>query len=70
MMSSTQSVAGQPVAVPLSKPTHHGVPPSATIWSDRAMSSSQVSGISYPALSKSSFGYQIRLFQFELVGRP
>ena len=46
MMSSTQSVAGHPVAVPLSKPTHHGVPPSATIWSDRAMSSSHVVGIS------------------------
>ena len=44
MMSSIQSVAGQPVAPPLSKPTHHGVLPSATIWSLRAMSSSQVVG--------------------------
>ena len=43
-MSSIQSVAGQPVAPPLSNPTHHGVPPSATIWSDSAISSSQVSG--------------------------
>ncbi len=61
MMSSTQSVAGHPVAVSLSKPTHHGVPPSATIWSDSATSSSNVVGIWYPAASKSSFGYQIRL---------
>ena len=45
-MSSIQSVAGQPVAVPLSKPTHHGVLPSATIWSDSAISSSHVVGTS------------------------
>ena len=44
-MSSIQSVAGHPVAPPLSKPTHHGVPPSATIWSDSAISSSHVVGI-------------------------
>ena len=43
-MSSIQSVAGQPVSPPLSKPTHHGVLPSATIWSLRAMRSSQVVG--------------------------
>ena len=43
-MSSIQSVAGQPVSPPLSKPTHHGVPPSSTIWSLSAIRSSQVVG--------------------------
>ena len=46
MRSSIQSVSGQPVASPDSMPMHHGVMPSAFIWSWRAMSSSQVSGIS------------------------
>jgi hypothetical protein len=44
MMSSIQSVAGQPVASSASKPTHQGVPPSATIWSLSAIRSSNVSG--------------------------
>ena len=35
--------------------------PSATIWSDRAISSSHVVGTSYPAASKSSFAYQTML---------
>src|SRR4249919_938491 len=34
---SNQSVAGQPVAVSDSMPMHHGVPPSALIWSVRAL---------------------------------
>ncbi len=46
MKSSNQSVIGQPVATPDSMPAHHGVPPSATIWSDSAVSSSSVSGTS------------------------
>ena len=33
MMSSTQSVAGQPVAPPEPRPMHHGLPPSAMIFS-------------------------------------
>jgi hypothetical protein len=45
-MSSIQSVAGQPVEPSLPKPTHHGVPPSSTIWSLSAIRSSQVSGTS------------------------
>ena len=69
-MSSIQSVAGQPVALPDSKPTHHGVLPSATISSDRAISSSNVVGTVYPAASKSSFGYQIIDFRLTLVGSP
>ena len=44
MMSSIQSVAGQPVAPPDSKPTHQGVPPSALIWSPSAINSSHVVG--------------------------
>ena len=44
IMSSTQSVAGQPVAPPEPRPMHHGVPPSATIWSVSAFSSSIVVG--------------------------
>jgi hypothetical protein len=43
-MSSTQSVAGQPVAAPDPRPMHHGVSPSATICSVSAFSSSMVSG--------------------------
>src|SRR6266540_4366651 len=70
MMSSIQSVAGQPVEPSLWNPTHHGVPPSATIWSDRAIRSSHVVGTLYPALSKSSFGYQIMLLRAMLVGMP
>ncbi len=46
MKSSNQSVTGHPVATPDSMPAHHGVPPSATIWSDSAVSSSSVSGTS------------------------
>ena len=69
-MSSIQSVAGQPVDPSLWKPTHHGVLPSATIWSERAINSSQVVGTLYPALSKSSFGYQIMLLRLMLVGMP
>ena len=45
MKSSNQSVIGQPVATPDSMPTHHGMPPSATILSDSAVSSSSVVGI-------------------------
>ena len=45
MKSSNQSVIGQPVATPDSMPTHHGVPPSATILSDSAVSSSSEVGI-------------------------
>ena len=41
-MSSIQSVAGQPVAAPDPMPMHHGVSPSATIWSWSVSSSSQV----------------------------
>ena len=70
MMSSIQSVAGHPVAAPDSNPTHHGVFPSATISSDRAIRSSNVAGTSYPAASKSSFGYQIIDFRLTLVGTP
>ena len=61
MMSSIQSVAGQPVSPPDSKPTHHGVLPSDTIWSDSAIRSSHVVGTLYPAASKSSFAYQTML---------
>ena len=35
MMSSTQSVAGQPVAPPDPSPMHHGLPPSAMIFCSR-----------------------------------
>ena len=45
-MSSIQSVATQPVAPELSMPIDHGTWPSATICSESATSSSQVSGIS------------------------
>jgi len=44
MMSSIQSVAGQPVEPSLPNPTHHGALPSATILSLSAMSSSHVFG--------------------------
>jgi hypothetical protein len=44
-MSSTQSVAGQPVAAPEPRPMHHGVSPSATICSVSAFRSSIVSGL-------------------------
>jgi hypothetical protein len=69
-MSSIQSVAGHPVAPSLSNPTHHGVLPSSTIWSLRAINSSYVVGTSYPALSKSSFGYHTMLFRLMFVGIP
>jgi hypothetical protein len=45
-MSSTQSVAGQPVAAPEPRPMHQGVPPSSTICSVSAFSSSNVVGMS------------------------
>ena len=51
-MSSIQSVPGQPVAPPDSKPAHHGWMPASTILSERAIISSQVVGISYPFSSK------------------
>src|SRR5215207_8906360 len=70
MMSSIQSVAGHPVAPADSKPTHQGVPPSATIWSLSASISSHVVGTWYPAASKSSFGYHTMLFKFTFVGMP
>src|SRR5438552_1094235 len=43
-MSSSQSVPGQPLAAPLSKPIHHGVAPESEIFWDSCMSSSQVLG--------------------------
>ena len=44
MICSSQSVAGHPVAPPDSMPPHQGFTPSATIWSERAKSSSHVVG--------------------------
>ncbi len=65
-MSSIQSVAGQPLAAPLSIPRHHGTPPSATIWSERAISSSQVVGTLYPLAAKALGLYQTRLLSAAL----
>jgi hypothetical protein len=44
MKSSIQSVSTHPVATPDSAPMHHGMPPSATIWSDSVVRSSNVCG--------------------------
>ena len=70
MMSSIQSVAGQPVALPLSKPMHHGDAPSFTILSLSAISSSKVFGIVYPLASNAFFGYQIMLLRLMFDGTP
>ena len=43
-MSSIQSVPGQPVAAPDSKPAHHGLMPLAAIVSLSVISSSHVVG--------------------------
>ena len=60
MTSSSQSVAGQPVASPDPMPAHHGLMPVAAILSDSAISSSQVVGTVQP-LSSNIFGeYQTK----------
>ena len=51
-----RSDPGHPLAKPEAKPKHHGVPPSATIWRDRAINSSHVAGTSYPAARNSALG--------------
>ena len=60
MTSSSQSVAGQPVASPEPMPAHQGLMPVAAIVSDRASISSQVVGMVQP-LSANIFGeYQTK----------
>ena len=66
MISSIQSVPGQPVASPDPRPIHQGVFPSLAIFSVSEMSSSIVFGISYPLSSKLSGEYQTKLFTFTL----
>ena len=44
MMSSIQSVPGQPDAAPDSRPTHQGVVPAALILSASAVRASHVAG--------------------------
>src|SRR5437867_2809416 len=48
-ISSSQSVAGQPVAVPDPMPPHHGFLPAAAIVSLSAIISSHVVGTFHPA---------------------
>ncbi len=69
-MSSIQSVAGQPVAAPLSMPIHQGVSPSSAICWVKANNSAHVCGIVYPAASKSSFGYHTRLLPLNRCQTP
>ena len=52
----TQSVAGQPSSLSASRPMHQGVRPSATIWRERAISSSQLRGAVCPASVKGASG--------------
>ena len=60
--SSSQSVAGQPVASPDSMPAHHGLMPVAAIVSERASMSSQVSGTVQPLSANIVGEYQTNDF--------
>ena len=55
-------MATQPVASPDSMPTHHGFMPESAISSDRAIMSSQVSGISQPLSANISGEYHTKDF--------
>lgn len=66
--SSSQSVAGQPVASPEPMPAHHGLMPLSAMVSERASISSQVVGISQP-LSANIFGeYHTKDFTLAVSG--
>src|SRR3954462_6250364 len=66
--SSSQSVAGQPVASPASMPAHHGLTPVAAIVSERASMSSHVCGTCQP-LSENILGeYHTNDFTFAPSG--
>jgi len=56
MVSSIQSVAGQPVAAPEPIPRHHGVWPLLRIRSVSSSSSGRDFGSVYPARVKACFG--------------
>src|SRR6478609_2860355 len=68
--SSTQSVNGQPVAVPDSMPTHSGVSPLAIILSSSALNSVKVVGTSYPLSFQTLGTYQTSDLRSFLIGTP
>src|SRR3954451_14591158 len=68
MRSSTQSVAGQPVADSAPRPRHHGVVPVAAIWLVSCMSWSIVcGGCVRPAAVAACSGKYTVLLMFELI---
>src|SRR3569833_3449803 len=68
MRSSTQSVAGQPVADSAPRPRHHGVVPVAAIWLVSCMSWSIVcGGCVMPAAVAACSGKYTVLLMFELI---
>src|SRR2546423_10263683 len=66
--SSSQSVAGQPVAVPELIPPHQGFLPDAAIWADSAIIWSHVVGTWYPAAVNALGAYQPSDFMFADIG--
>src|SRR2546427_11145125 len=69
-MSSIQSVAGQPLAAPLSRPIHQAVLPSAATRSVSASNSSHVEGTLYPAATNALGLDQIRPFNAAFAKIP
>ena len=70
MTSSSQSVAGQPVAAPDSIPAHHGLstlPPSLMVWVS-VISSAQVVGTVQPFSLNIVGEYQTSDLKFVLFG--